>query len=656
MKPRYLTKSKFQMAMECPTKLYYCDKPEYSNLKSSDAFLQALAESGFQVAELAKAYYPEGISIETLNDEQAIAETLELLKRDQVVIFEAAIRHENLFVRVDILIKNNDHLTIIEVKSKTIGQKDKVPFFTTKGEKAIRSDWKSYVFDAAFQKHVLLKVFPTYRISTYLMLVDKQTTCPTSGLNQKFHIKKDESGRVKVIRTCELIEEELSQKILRKVNVSEEIELIFRQMKFNETQSFADYVNYLSEKYIVDEKIPPVLGKHCKKCEFKTNVKNLKLKSGFQECWSEVCGLKENEPTVLDVWKFRDADDLIKQGIYQIHQLSEEDIKPEKEIEVGLTENQRRWKQVEKVINHDNTEWIDVEGLRDEMNSWTYPLHFIDFETAMPAIPFNKGERPCLGLAFQFSHHVMFEDGRVEHAGQYINEKIGINPNLDFIRALKNELDKDEGTIFRYSPHENSYLNTIHDQLQLSDVPDRQELISFIEQISQPTDANKGKWEIGPRNMVDLWDLVKKFYYDPLTNGSNSIKKVFPAILSRSEFLQNKYGKPIYGVDSGIKSLNFKNWQWIKKEDNKIIDPYDLLPKLFSELDINEDQLDLLFHDDKLKEGGSASIAYARMQFSEMSDAERSELRNALLKYCELDTLAMVMVVEGWKNILFRNQ
>ena len=106
MTHRYLTKSRFQLAMECPTKLYYCGKPEYSNLKSVDSFLQALAESGYQIAELAKkAYHQDGIGIGTLDDEQAIAETLKFLARDKVTIFEAAIRYENLFIRADILIK-----------------------------------------------------------------------------------------------------------------------------------------------------------------------------------------------------------------------------------------------------------------------------------------------------------------------------------------------------------------------------------------------------------------------------------------------------------------------------------------------------------------------------------------------------------------------
>jgi hypothetical protein len=37
-------------------------------------------------------------------------------------------------------------------------------------------------------------------------------------------------------------------------------------------------------------------------------------------------------------------------------------------------------------------------------------------------------------------------------------------------------------------------------------------------------------------------------------------------------------------------------------------------------------------------------MAYARMQFEEISDYESNALRSALLKYCELDTFAMVMI------------
>jgi hypothetical protein len=35
-----------------------------------------------------------------------------------------------------------------------------------------------------------------------------------------------------------------------------------------------------------------------------------------------------------------------------------------------------------------------------------------------------------------------------------------------------------------------------------------------------------------------------------------------------------------------------------------------------------------------------------------MSDYEREEIRSALLRYCELDSLAMVMIYEGWREML----
>jgi len=41
-------------------------------------------------------------------------------------------------------------------------------------------------------------------------------------------------------------------------------------------------------------------------------------------------------------------------------------------------------------------------------------------------------------------------------------------------------------------------------------------------------------------------------------------------------------------------------------------------------------------------------IAYAKMQFSEMTEEERNAIVRGLLKYCELDTLAMVMIYEHW--------
>jgi len=86
LKKRYLTKSRYKLGLECPNKLYYTKKKVYSNQKLDDSFLQALASGGFQVEELARMHYPEGILVEdkksdeTYNYEDKVNQTTELLE------------------------------------------------------------------------------------------------------------------------------------------------------------------------------------------------------------------------------------------------------------------------------------------------------------------------------------------------------------------------------------------------------------------------------------------------------------------------------------------------------------------------------------------------------------------------------------------------
>lgn len=149
--------------------------------------------------------------------------------------------------------------------------------------------------------------------------------------------------------------------------------------------------------------------------------------------------------------------------------------------------------------------------------------------------------------------------------------------------------------------------------------------------------------------MVDLREMVLRFYYDPYTQGSNSIKQVLPAILNSSTYLRDKYSKPIYGTD--IRSLNFPSGKtWVEFDGTLLRDPYSGLPKMFG-----SEMIERLSDEDELKDGGAAMMAYARLQFEDMSDTERSEIRNALLRYCELDTLAMVMIYEGWREMIRSN-
>jgi hypothetical protein len=101
-KSRFLTKSRFKLAAECPTKLFYTGKPQlYRNLKQEDSFLAMLADGGYQVGELAKCFYPTGVEISSPSNADAEAQTLEWLKQGKVVLFEPAIRVKDYYVRVN---------------------------------------------------------------------------------------------------------------------------------------------------------------------------------------------------------------------------------------------------------------------------------------------------------------------------------------------------------------------------------------------------------------------------------------------------------------------------------------------------------------------------------------------------------------------------
>ena len=187
---RYLTKSRFKSALECPVKLFYTGKAEYPDKKKQDDFLAALAEGGFQVGELAKLYYPDGIEIEEKGYDLPLQKTQQLLQQDNVVIFEAAFRHENLFIRADIVVKKGNRIDLIEVKSKSFAG-DETRMVGAKG--GLTAAWRPYLYDVAFQKYVVSLAMPGCAVKAHLMLADKEKMATVDGLNQKFFITPSEN-------------------------------------------------------------------------------------------------------------------------------------------------------------------------------------------------------------------------------------------------------------------------------------------------------------------------------------------------------------------------------------------------------------------------------------------------------------------------------
>ena len=148
---------------------------------------------------------------------------------------------------------------------------------------------------------------------------------------------------------------------------------------------------------------------------------------------------------------------------------------------------------------------------------------------------------------------------------------------------------------------------------------------------------------------------VKLFCWSPThlatyTYGSNSIKKVLPAVLKSSKFVENKYSKSIGAIN--VSSKNFdSNHIWLAQKDGEIVSPYKMLPSLFENM--TEDEIEATLSElEDVSDGGAALTAYGKLQYTNMSNKEREELTKALKRYCELDTLAMVMIFEHLKSLV----
>ena len=655
MTNRFLTKSRFKIGAECQTKLFYTGNKHYQNNCLEDDFLKALAEGGFQVGEYAKLLFPGGYEVTELDHDKALSVTNELLRRDEVVIFEAAILFESLFIRVDVLEKKGSTINLYEVKSKSCKGVDERQMLGVKVP--IKSEWLPYLQDIAFQQHVVSSAFPECVVNPHLMLVNKDAIAPNDGLHQKFILQESDNGRTIVEVAQSLSPEELTCDLLVPIFLEETMNIIFNKSTFGpQGFCFTDWINHLASVYQSGERRWANPTKDCGECEFKASKiqRDAGRKSGFHECWKHHELLEDetlDAPTVLDIWDYRSKQKHLDagQGLLDSVTGAPFDSTPDRAERFTRTERQRV--QVVKSQQGDYTRDLRL-GLIDEMNSWVYPYNFIDFETMAPAIPMYKGNNPYGSVAFQYSHHILHADGRVEHKNQFLFDEIGKLPSIKFVESLKVALEDNEGTIFRYHNHENTILRSIRSQIVRSGKgSEKSSLIEFIDSITQPTRNDPKGTLTGERNMVDLHAMVKGYYYDPFMEGSISIKDVVPAIMNTSEFIQNKYGRPI--GDINVSSLNFpEGWVWLEKSGNKIEDPYSLLPELFdgqSEL-LNDPTL--LYSEGDVKNGGAAMTAYAKMQHSEMSREEKNKLEGMLLRYCELDTLAMVMMVEAWQDWL----
>jgi hypothetical protein len=135
----------------------------------------------------------------------------------------------------------------------------------------------------------------------------------------------------------------------------------------------------------------------------------------------------------------------------------------------------------------------------------TFPAAFLDFETIGPAIPHYAGTRPYQTIPFEWSDHILYEDGTMEHR-EFLHDE-DTDPREDFCRTLLETLSE-KGSIFIYTTYEVGIMTNL-----------AKELPHYSGRLLATLDRIK-----------DLKAAVKEHYYHPDFQGSFSLKKVLPAL------------------------------------------------------------------------------------------------------------------------------
>jgi hypothetical protein len=245
---------------------------------------------------------------------------------------------------------------------------------------------------------------------------------------------------------------------------------------------------------------------------------------------------------------------------------------------------------IQRLLADSNEPHKDETQIKHFLDNLNYPIYYLDFETINPAIPKFEGMKPYQRIPFQFSLHIQEKpDGELKHIS-FLADGTS-DPRSKFMQALKDNLG-DKGDILVYNQgFEKGVMNE--------------------GQMAFPEFETWYEENIFPR-IKDLWDVFRNFwYYDPRQKGSASIKAVLP-VLSKLKY----------------DDLDIKNGIFASLEYERIT--YGSNDQICGERTDNIDPKEV--------EG--------------MVKAERKRVRDALEKYCELDTLAEVEIVKGLGDVV----
>lgn len=257
-------------------------------------------------------------------------------------------------------------------------------------------------------------------------------------------------------------------------------------------------------------------------------------------------------------------------------------------------------------VAHSGKIYRNEDKIRDTLGKLKFPLYFLDYETFNPAVPIYDRYKPYQHITFQYSLHVKGSPtSEYKHYEFIETNKVDPIPNL--IASLKENIGDSGSIIVWYKTFE-----TCRTKEMAELYPEFSEYCAGI-----------------VKRIFDLMDVFKDQYYlDSATKGSNSIKQVLPTMVP----------------DLSYKSLEIREGATAMMTWFNMVYDNKLTNEPFDKLRVNERTL-------RQAQGESLLEPVKLLEHQKKQFKERTKIN--LLKYCELDTLAMVKIYE--KLILLIN-
>ena len=215
------------------------------------------------------------------------------------------------------------------------------------------------------------------------------------------------------------------------------------------------------------------------------------------------CGFAEycNQGKVLPAYPLSSLPRLHPSRRQQIEAAGHDDLRDVPDELLGAIQNRV------KQCSLSGEAYFDAAGAAADLAPYGFPAYFLDFETAMFAVPIWQGTRPYQQLPFQFSLHVLAENGELQHHG--FLDLSGDDPSRACAESLV-ALCGDHGPVFAYSAGFECRV--------------MRELAGRFPEFAPALESIIAR-------VVDLLPIARNRYYHPSQHGRWSIKAVLPAAI-----------------------------------------------------------------------------------------------------------------------------